>query len=157
MLNTGPDDHRNPTDMAEFEDVLQDCARHRLPMICANPGPAGDPRRRARAVRRLAGVALPGAGRRRPLASASRIRRSTSRCCNSLGLPVERVLAVGDALHTDIAGAAAVDLAACWVLGGIHGESAGGRRGRLRHSRRRMRLASAAGRRTGRDVPRFAW
>ena len=37
MLNTGPDDHRNPSDMAEFEDVLEDCARHRLPMICANP------------------------------------------------------------------------------------------------------------------------
>ena len=34
----------------------------------------------------------------------------------SLGLPVGRVLAVGDALHTDIAGAAAVDVAACWVL-----------------------------------------
>ena len=37
MLNTGPDDHRNPSDMAEFEAMLQDCARHRLPMICANP------------------------------------------------------------------------------------------------------------------------
>src|ERR1700678_3833566 len=29
VLNTGPDDHRNPTDLAEFEAVLQDCARHR--------------------------------------------------------------------------------------------------------------------------------
>ena len=28
VLNTGPDDHRNPTEMAEFEEVLQDCARH---------------------------------------------------------------------------------------------------------------------------------
>src|ERR1700729_300596 len=37
VLNTGPDDHRNPSDMAEFEPVLEDCARHRLKMICANP------------------------------------------------------------------------------------------------------------------------
>ena len=38
-------------------------------------------------------------------------------------LPAERVLAVGDALHTDIAGAAGVDVAACWVLSGIHGDT----------------------------------
>ena len=28
VLNTGPDDHRNPTEMSEFEEVLRDCARH---------------------------------------------------------------------------------------------------------------------------------
>jgi ribonucleotide monophosphatase NagD (HAD superfamily) len=28
---------------------------------------------------------------------------------------------VGDSLRTDIAGAVGVDLAACWVLDGIHG------------------------------------
>ena len=37
VLNTGPDDHRNPSDVAEFEDVLQDCARAGLRMICGNP------------------------------------------------------------------------------------------------------------------------
>ena len=37
MLNTGPDDHRNPRDMNEFEPTLQDCAKHHLPMICGNP------------------------------------------------------------------------------------------------------------------------
>ena len=37
VLNTGPDDHRNPTEMSEFEDLLRDCAHHGLPMICANP------------------------------------------------------------------------------------------------------------------------
>jgi ribonucleotide monophosphatase NagD (HAD superfamily) len=36
-----------------------------------------------------------------------------------LGLPPERILAVGDSLRTDIAGAAGVDLAACWVLSGV--------------------------------------
>ncbi|MGH7155408.1 MAG: TIGR01459 family HAD-type hydrolase, partial [Acetobacteraceae bacterium] len=37
VLNSGPDDHRNPTDPGEFEQVLRECAEHRLPMICANP------------------------------------------------------------------------------------------------------------------------
>ena len=31
VLNTGPDDHRDPSDMNEFEPTLQDCAKHRLP------------------------------------------------------------------------------------------------------------------------------
>ena len=37
VLNTGPDDHANPTDPAAFDDVLQACAAAELPMICANP------------------------------------------------------------------------------------------------------------------------
>src|SRR3954451_13043658 len=37
VLNTGPDDHRNPSDMAEFEPALQECLRYGLKMICANP------------------------------------------------------------------------------------------------------------------------
>ena len=65
-----------------------------------------------------------------------------------LGLPVERVLAVGDALHTDIAGAAAVDIAACWVLGGIHGEALADGSGRYDLARAE---AAANGRRRGAD------
>jgi ribonucleotide monophosphatase NagD (HAD superfamily) len=37
-----------------------------------------------------------------------------------IGLPRPEVLAVGDALRTDIAGAAAARIDSCWVLGGIH-------------------------------------
>ncbi len=37
-----------------------------------------------------------------------------------IGLPREQILAVGDSLRTDIAGAAAAGIDACWVLGGIH-------------------------------------
>ena len=39
-----------------------------------------------------------------------------------LGMDRARVLAVGDALRTDIAGAKAIGVDACWVLGGLHGE-----------------------------------
>ena len=37
VLNTGPDDHRNPTNLADFEPVLSDCLRAGLKMVCANP------------------------------------------------------------------------------------------------------------------------
>ncbi len=42
-----------------------------------------------------------------------------------LGLERPQVLAVGDALRTDIAGATAAGLASCWVLGGLHGDHLG--------------------------------
>lgn len=122
VLNTGPDDHRNPTELAEFEDVLQDCAQHHLPMICANP----DLQVIRGGVRVLCAGSL--AVRYQELGGDVRsigkpdptIYQPVLQC---LDLPVERVLAVGDALHTDIAGAAGVDVASCWVLSGVHGEA----------------------------------
>ena len=64
VLNTGPDDHGNPGDMAEFESILRDCAAHRLPMFCGNPD-LEVIRRSAGAVRRFARGAVSGAWRRR--------------------------------------------------------------------------------------------
>jgi HAD superfamily hydrolase (TIGR01459 family) len=122
VLNTGPDDHRNPTDPAEFEDVLQDCARHRLPMICANP----DMHVIRGGVRVLCAGSL--AVRYQELGGDVRSIGKPDPAIyqpvlQGLALPVERVLAVGDALHTDIAGADGVDIASCWVLSGIHGDA----------------------------------
>ena len=37
-----------------------------------------------------------------------------------LDLPPDQVLAVGDSLRTDMAGAKAAGIDACWVLSGIH-------------------------------------
>jgi HAD superfamily hydrolase (TIGR01459 family) len=119
VLNTGPDDHRNPTDLGEFEGVLRECARHRLPMICGNP----DLEVIRGGLRVLCAGAL--AVRYRALGGDVRSLGKPDPAIYQpvlqvLGLPPARVLAVGDALRTDIAGAAAVDLAACWVLDGIH-------------------------------------
>ncbi len=120
VLNTGPDDHRNSSDMADFEPVLVECARHRLKMICANPD-----------------LEVIRGGRRVLCAGALAVRyqqlggdvRSLGKpdpaiyqpVLEQLGLPPRDVLAVGDSLRTDIAGAVGVGLAACWVLDGIHG------------------------------------
>ena len=155
VLNTGPDDHRNPTDMAEFEGVLQDCARHHLPMICANP----DLQVIRGGVRVLCAGSL--ALRYRDLGGDVRSIGKPDPTIyqpvlQSLGLPVERVLAVGDALHTDIAGAAGVDIASCWVLSGIHSDVLADGNGGYDTARAEV-AAKAEGVAPIATIPRFVW
>ena len=124
VLNTGPDDHSSPTELAAFEDVLADCARHALPMICANP----DLEVIRGGVRVLCAGAL--AARYEQLGGAV---RSLGKPDPAIYVPVmamlgtakARTLGVGDSLRTDIAGAAAAGIDSCWVLGGIHAEALG--------------------------------
>jgi HAD superfamily hydrolase (TIGR01459 family) len=125
MLNTGPDDHRNPTDMAEFEPVLAKCRAAGLPMICGNPD--------LEVVRDGVRVLCAGSLAVRYQAMGGDVRSLGKPdpaiygpVFRMLDLPTERVMAVGDSLRTDIAGAAAVGVASCWVLGGLHGEELAG-------------------------------
>ena len=155
VLNTGPDDHRNPSDMAEFESVLQACLRRRLPMICANP----DLEVIRGGVRVLCAGAL--ALRYRALGGDVQSLGKPDPAIyqpvlQQLGLPPERVLAVGDALHTDVAGASAVDLPACWVLDGIHGAELRDGTGGFDTARAET-MARAAGLGPVATIPRFAW
>ncbi len=66
-----------------------------------------------------------------------------------LAVPPARVLAVGDALRTDIAGATSVGLDSCWVLDGIH--DLVGRYGEAEAE------AAAAGLAPIATLPRFVW
>lgn len=121
LLNTGPDDARSPTDPWEYEAELQACRAAGLPMICANPDLevirggmrlicGGALAQRYEAIGgQVIWVGKPFPAVYRPVFSI-------------LGLKLDRVLAVGDALRTDIAGAASVGIASCWVLGGIHAD-----------------------------------
>lgn len=155
VLNTGPDDHRNPSDMQEFEPVLRDCAEYRLPMICANPDMvvirggvrvlcAGSLAQRYREL----GGDVRSLGKPDPAIYQPVLVR--------LGMPADRVLAVGDALHTDIAGAAGVGIAACWVLDGIHGEALRVPQGHFDTARAEAE-AAAAGLWPLATVSRFSW
>ncbi|HKM63243.1 MAG TPA: TIGR01459 family HAD-type hydrolase [Acidisphaera sp.] len=121
LLNTGPDDERDPTDMTAFEDELQACLRAGLPMVCANP----DLEVIRGGVRVLCAGAL--AARYQVLGGAVRSIGKPDPAIYELvfallDLPGDRVLAVGDSLRTDIAGAAAAGISAVWVLGGIDGD-----------------------------------
>src|SRR3984957_3704994 len=122
VLNTGPDDHRNPSDMNEFEPILRDCAKHRLPMICGNP----DLEVIRGGVRVLCAGAL--AVRYQELGGDVRSLGKPDPAIYQpvlaqLAMPKDRVLAVGDSLRTDIAGATAVGRGTRWVLDGLHGEA----------------------------------
>jgi HAD superfamily hydrolase (TIGR01459 family) len=155
VLNTGPDDHRNPSDLAEFEPTLAECARHRLKMICANPDLVvirGGVRvlcAGSLAVRygELGGD-VRSLGKPDPAIYQPILER--------LGLPPDRVLAVGDSLRTDIAGAIGVDLAACWVLDGIHAAEFGRPDGSF-DTVTAEAVARAAGTAPIATLPRFVW
>lgn len=150
VLNTGPDDHRNPTDPTVFDADLLACADAGLPMICANPDLAvirGGHRVLCAGTfaARYAGMGgtVRNLGKPDPLIYAPVL--------DLLAVPRDRVLAVGDALATDIAGAAATGLDALWVLGGLHGDH-------LRQDPARVEAeAAAAGLSPVATVPRFTW
>ncbi len=120
VLNTGPDDDvADARSLQAFVPELQACLGARLPMICANPDlvvmRAGVRLLCAGALAayyRDAGGDVFSLGKPDPAIYAMALTR--------LGLSASRVLAIGDSLHTDIAGAAAGGLDALWVLGGIH-------------------------------------
>ena len=155
VLNTGPDDHRNPSDMGEFEGTLVECARHRLKMICGNP----DLEVIRGGIRVLCAGSL--AVRYQELGGDVRSLGKPDPAIyqpvlEQLGLPPKEVLAVGDSLRTDIAGAVGVDLAACWILDGIHGADFKRADGSFNTA-----MAEAAARHAGvlpvATLPRFVW
>jgi HAD superfamily hydrolase (TIGR01459 family) len=126
VINTGPDDDStDPSDITAFMPELEACVQARLPMICANPD----------LVVVRAGVRLLCAG---ALAEAYATRGGDvfslgkpdpaiyRMALERLGVAPAKVLAIGDSLHTDIAGATQAGLDSLWVLGGIHWDEIGG-------------------------------
>ena len=155
VLNTGPDDHRNPSNIAEFEDTLQDCAKHGLKMICANPDLVvirGGVRvlcAGSLAVRyQELGGDVRSLGKPEPAVYQPVLQQ--------MGLPPDRVLAVGDSLRTDIAGASGVGIASCWVLDGIHGDALSDGAGGFDPAKTEA-AAREAGLSPVATLPRFVW
>ena len=120
LLNTGPDDRYDPSSIEPYLPEVAACLAAGLPMICANPDLE---------VIRAGGVRVVCAG---ALALWYEERGGKVRWIGKpypeiyattldlLAVPARRVLAIGDALRTDIAGAQAAGIDSCWVLGGIH-------------------------------------
>ncbi len=120
LLNTGPDDQRDPALLDAYLPDLTACLHAGLPMLCANPD-----------------LEIVSGGRRLICAGAlAAWYESRGGSVRWIGKPYPavyelvwplldgaqraRILAVGDALRTDIAGAKAAGVDACWILGGIH-------------------------------------
>jgi HAD superfamily hydrolase (TIGR01459 family) len=124
VLNTGPDHLADPSEAANWDPVLERCAAANLPMICANPDLEvirGGVRVLCAGTLALRYLEMGGDARMLGKPDA----RIYEPVLAMLDLPKAKVLAVGDALRTDIAGAAAVGVDSCWVLGGLHGEHLG--------------------------------
>lgn len=150
VLNTGPDDAGGPTDLADWEATLAACRTAGLPMVCANPD--------LEVIRGGTRVICAGA-------LAQRYEAMGGTCLwlgkpdagiypaalALLDLPRNRVLAVGDALRTDIAGAKAANIDSCWVLGGIHAAELGNNPTRIAAAAAESGLAPVAA------LPAFVW
>ena len=150
VLNTGADAQHSLTEVAAYDGILHACRAADLPMICANPDlvviRGGLPELCAGAITRryeaLGGTAR-WIGKPDPAIYGP--------VFDMLKTPKPHVLAVGDALRTDIAGAASVGIAACWVLAGIHAAELGDDPARIEAA------AATAGLNPIATVPAFVW
>ena len=120
IVNTGP--FRIGATLADYEVDLAAAAALGLPMICANP----DLWVMRGALRAICAGAL--ASRYEALGGTVRYHGKPHpaiyRDCFArlAGIAPRRVIAIGDTLATDVAGAATAGIAAALVPGGVHGE-----------------------------------
>ena len=124
LLNTGPDDESGENAPEPYLPLLQRCAILDIPMLCANPD-----LEIVRGGERIICAGLLSRSYEQYGGTVRSIGKPYAEVYEvvfpMLGVPKSRILAVGDALATDIAGAKAAGISSCWVLGGIHAEMIG--------------------------------
>ncbi|MDE2336667.1 MAG: TIGR01459 family HAD-type hydrolase [Alphaproteobacteria bacterium] len=115
ILNSGVEDFSDPAD--KYMPLLKDCFAHNLPMLCANPDKIVHVQEQlvVCAGTLAESYALMGG---EVLYYGKPYRGVYSRCLRDMG--TDRVLAVGDAMQTDIAGATGAGLDSVLVTSGIH-------------------------------------
>jgi HAD superfamily hydrolase (TIGR01459 family) len=149
ILNTGVESARERID--DFEPVLAEGVAAGLPMLCANP----DLVVIRGGVRELCAGSL--AARYETLGGIVRYHGKPHEpiyrlCFEQLGVADRRrVLAVGDSLHTDVAGAARAGIDVLFIAGGIHADELGLAPGERPSTARLARLC-----REGRERPTWA-
>jgi HAD superfamily hydrolase (TIGR01459 family) len=124
LLNTGPDPVNGASSAAPYQPLLEDCARHKLPMLCVNPDRAvmvGGERlicAGAFADRYLElGGDVMEIGKPDPMVYETVLA--------TLGMPANRVAAIGDTPHTDLLGAKNAGIDAVWAMTGLAADSLG--------------------------------
>jgi HAD superfamily hydrolase (TIGR01459 family) len=119
VLNVGADEAITDREIGPHLPVLEACLAARLPMVCANPDLIivrnGEQILCAGALAEVY-AEMGGEFRQRGKPDPAVYGPTLA----MLDVPLDRILVVGDALRTDIAGAKAVGLESCWVLDGIH-------------------------------------
>ena len=155
ILNTGPWGWNETVE--NYEAVLQSGRARDLPMVCANPDLvvmhrgsrvicAGTLAQRYEAI----GGLVRWHGKPYPAVYAT--------CFDLLGVADRRrILAVGDSLRTDIAGADGVGIASLLITGGIHGEELGVAPGTLPDPARLAAAIAAGGHQPTYAMAHLAW
>jgi HAD superfamily hydrolase (TIGR01459 family) len=123
VLCTGLYDDETET-VDDYAGLLAAAAERRLPMLCANPD--------LTVMRGSKSVLCAGAIAAAYEACGGKVRYhgkphagAYAACFDLLQIPASRLLAVGDSLRTDIAGAQGAGIASVLVAGGIHAEEWG--------------------------------
>ncbi|RKK03922.1 TIGR01459 family HAD-type hydrolase [Pseudoroseomonas wenyumeiae] len=124
LLNTGPDPLTGARSADPYQPLLEDCARHKLPMLCVNPDRAvmvGGERlicAGAFADRYLElGGDVMEIGKPDPMVYETVLA--------TLGVPASRVVAIGDTPHTDLLGAKNAGIDAVWAMTGLAADNLG--------------------------------
>ena len=120
ILNTGVESANDRVE--DFEDALREAASRHLPMVCANPDLVVMHRGKMEICAGSIAQYYEELGGR--VHYFGKPHAPIYRECFSLLKVTDRarILAVGDSLRTDIAGANAAGVDGLWVLGGIHQE-----------------------------------
>lgn len=156
VVNTGIYDFGDT--MEDYEDTLQACHAAKLPMVCANPDLI--------VVTARHGLALCAgslAQRYEELGGEvsyhGKPHKGVYEACFELlaGIAPERILAVGDSLHTDIAGATNAGIDSVLVAGGIHREELFPANDSSLDSQALARLSSGYGYRPTGTLGQFLW
>jgi len=156
MLNTGPSWGWEET-VADYETLLQAARARDVPMVCANPDLV--------VIHEGRPAICAGALAQRYAALGGRVRwhgkpypSVYQTCFALLGIAERRrILAVGDSLRTDIAGAAAAGIDSALVTGGIHGDELGAPPGELPERARLTAALDASGHYPTAVIAAFRW
>ncbi len=155
ILNTGPADWDET--VAQYEPLLLQALARALPMVCANPDLVVIHQGRrsicAGAIaERYEALGGPVRWHGKPFPSVY------ATCLAEMGIADERrILAVGDSLRTDIAGANAAGIASVLVTGGIHAEELGATEGEQPDLDRLMDAITRSGQRPDAVIAHFRW
>ncbi len=155
IMNTGP--WRDEEKVADYEATLAEGARRGLPMICVNPD--------LEVIRGGVRIICAGALALRYEALGGAVRwigkphmPIYALCFEMLGVADRaRVLAVGDSLRTDIAGAETVGIDSVLVTGGLHAEELGAAAGGRPSEAAIAAACARAGHFPTAAMPHLAW
>lgn len=150
ILNTGPDQDRGADSVDPYLPELRAALERGLPMLCANPDMVV-----VKGGRRMICAGVLAAFYEQEGGNVRWVGKPYAEVYGPvfamLGVAQNRILGIGDALATDMRGAAVAGIDGAWILGGIHQEMIGA------NAELAAEEAEGAGLRPVATLPRLVW